>query len=174
MSNAVGYCDNFASNGLSCVWNRKGELIGQLDRENQGLLIYDTEIGLTEVNQPKIVKGQVSDLDKLFQVYKNAKKELERSGIYQWVESYPTKTIIEGDLKKGVLFLLKNGTEIIGAINISEEQEVEYYTVNWKFDNSRVVVIHRLVIDPKYQRKGYARLLMDFAENFAEKNNYTL
>jgi len=41
MSNSVGYCDNFLSNGLSSVWNKRGELIGQLDKENQGLLIYD-------------------------------------------------------------------------------------------------------------------------------------
>ena len=44
MSNSVGYCDDFLSNGLSSIWNRKGELIGQLDKENQGLLIYDTEL----------------------------------------------------------------------------------------------------------------------------------
>lgn len=43
MSNAVGYCDNFLSNGCSAVWNIQGELIGQLDEKNQGLLIYDTE-----------------------------------------------------------------------------------------------------------------------------------
>ena len=49
MSNSVGYCDNFLSNGLSSVWNCKGELIGQLDKENQELLIYDTENELTEI-----------------------------------------------------------------------------------------------------------------------------
>ncbi|MFN0199912.1 MAG: nitrilase-related carbon-nitrogen hydrolase [Bacteroidia bacterium] len=53
MSNSVGYCDNFLSNGLSSVWNKEGKLIGQLDKENQGLLIYDTEKDLTEVDQLK-------------------------------------------------------------------------------------------------------------------------
>ena len=41
MCNSIGYSDNFLANGLSSVWNKKGELIGQLDKENQGLLIYD-------------------------------------------------------------------------------------------------------------------------------------
>jgi ribosomal protein S18 acetylase RimI-like enzyme len=45
--------------------------------------------------------------------------------------------------------------------------------VKWNFDNSKVLVIHRLVIDPKYQRKGYAQKLMDFAERFATENNYS-
>ncbi|GAA3621765.1 carbon-nitrogen hydrolase family protein [Flavivirga jejuensis] len=48
MSNSVGYCDNFMSNGLSSIWNRKGKLIGQLDDKNQGILIYDTELETTK------------------------------------------------------------------------------------------------------------------------------
>ena len=44
MSNCVGYCDNFLSNGKSAAWNKKGELAAQLEEKNQGLLIYDTEL----------------------------------------------------------------------------------------------------------------------------------
>lgn len=48
MSNCVGHCDNFISVGQSAVWNKKGKLIEQLDINNQGLLIYDTETEQTE------------------------------------------------------------------------------------------------------------------------------
>ncbi|MEM8584768.1 MAG: GNAT family N-acetyltransferase [Bacteroidota bacterium] len=131
------------------------------------------DTNLMEIDQPVIVKGQLSDLNNLLEIYLHAKIDLERIGIYQWVESYPTKAIIEDDLKKGVLYLVKNKAEIIGAINISEEQESQYVDVNWKFDDSKVLVIHRLVVSPKHQRNGYAQMLMDFAENFAVKNGYT-
>ncbi len=43
MSNCVGYCDNFMSNGKNAVWNKDGKLVAQLDEKNQGLLIYETE-----------------------------------------------------------------------------------------------------------------------------------
>ncbi|PWI28885.1 hypothetical protein DI383_14420 [Flavobacteriaceae bacterium LYZ1037] len=173
MSNCVGHCDNFMSVGQSAVWNKKGHLIEQLDTNNQGLLIYDTKTERTEKEQLKIEKGTLSDLNELFQIYLNGKNELEKKGIYQWTDNYPTRSIIENDLKNGVLFVLKNGNEIIGAINISEEQEPEYETINWEFDDSKVLVIHRLVVDPKYQGKGYARKFMDFAEKYANENNYT-
>lgn len=173
MSNCVGYCDNFMSIGKSAVWNKNGELIEQLDNENQGILIYDTELETTEIYQLKIQIGQLLDLEALFQIYLNGKSELERNAIYQWTNNYPTISIIENDLRKGVLYTLKNNNEIIGAINISEEQEIEYQSVNWEFDNSKVLVIHRLVINPKHQRKGYAQKLMDFAENFARENDYS-
>lgn len=173
MSNCIGYCDNFMSVGQSALWNKKGELIEQLDANNQGLLIYDTKTRKTEKDQLKIEKGKLSEINQLFQIYLNGKNDLEKNGIYQWTNNYPTRSILESDLEKRVLFVLRNDKEIIGAINISEEQEPEYETIKWKFDSSQVLVIHRLVIDPKYQGKGYAKKLMDFAEKFAEENNYS-
>ena len=43
MCNSIGYSDNFIANGLSSIWNEKGELLDHLNEENQGLLIYDIE-----------------------------------------------------------------------------------------------------------------------------------
>ncbi len=43
MCNSIGSSDNFVANGLSAIWNKKGELLGQLGEEKQGLLIYDIE-----------------------------------------------------------------------------------------------------------------------------------
>jgi len=43
MSNCVGFCDNFMSVGFSSVWTNQGQLAGQLDHENEGLLIFDSE-----------------------------------------------------------------------------------------------------------------------------------
>jgi predicted amidohydrolase/predicted GNAT family acetyltransferase len=173
MSNSVGFCDNFLSRGQSAVWNKNGQLINQLDAENQGLLIYDTQLETTDIFQLKIEKAQLADLEELFQIYLNGKDELNKNGLFQWTENYPTSSIIENDIIKGVLYTLKNNHEIIGAININEEQDLEYQTVPWEFDNSKVLVIHRLVVNPKHQGQGYARILMDFAENFASENGYT-
>ncbi|MEM6378886.1 MAG: carbon-nitrogen hydrolase family protein [Bacteroidota bacterium] len=47
MVNCVGYCDNFLSNGKSSVWNSKGVLLGQLNDNLQGYMVYDTELGLS-------------------------------------------------------------------------------------------------------------------------------
>lgn len=43
MSNCIGFCDNFLGAGLSAVWTKQGQLAGQLDGRNEGLLIFDTE-----------------------------------------------------------------------------------------------------------------------------------
>jgi predicted amidohydrolase len=43
MSNCVGFCDNFESFGNSAVWTKEGTIAGQLDNNNEGLLIFDME-----------------------------------------------------------------------------------------------------------------------------------
>ncbi len=42
MSNSFGPCDDFESVGQSSIWNTHGELIGQLNAIDEGLLILDT------------------------------------------------------------------------------------------------------------------------------------
>ena len=42
MSNCVGYCDDFECAGGSAAWGRRGELIGQLGSEHEGILVVDT------------------------------------------------------------------------------------------------------------------------------------
>jgi predicted amidohydrolase len=43
MSNCIGPCDNFISLGQSAAWNKNGEILGRLNGENEGLLVYDTK-----------------------------------------------------------------------------------------------------------------------------------
>ncbi|MCU0443943.1 MAG: carbon-nitrogen hydrolase family protein [Microscillaceae bacterium] len=43
MVNSVGFCDNFYSAGTTSVWNPAGELLGQLNAEDEGMIWIDTE-----------------------------------------------------------------------------------------------------------------------------------
>ncbi|MBI3139978.1 MAG: carbon-nitrogen hydrolase family protein [Sphingobacteriales bacterium] len=43
MSNCVGFCGNFECVGHSSVWTKQGNLAGQLNGEEEGVLIFDTE-----------------------------------------------------------------------------------------------------------------------------------
>lgn len=43
MANCVGFCDNFLSVGQSAVWTKEGRIVGQLDNQEEGILIFDTE-----------------------------------------------------------------------------------------------------------------------------------
>lgn len=44
MSNSIGDCDDFESVGGSAIWNDKGELVAQLNCNNEGVLVYDFDL----------------------------------------------------------------------------------------------------------------------------------
>jgi predicted amidohydrolase len=43
MANCIGPLDDFVGGGKTAIWNKKGEMIAQLDDSNEGILIIDTE-----------------------------------------------------------------------------------------------------------------------------------
>lgn len=53
MSNSIGSADGSQCAGKTSVWNRKGELLGQLDGTAEGLLIFDTK---TQKHEQSLVK----------------------------------------------------------------------------------------------------------------------
>lgn len=43
MANCLGPSDDFVTVGQSAIWNRHGELVGQLNDEQEGLVMIDTK-----------------------------------------------------------------------------------------------------------------------------------
>lgn len=173
MANSVGVSDDFISNGSSAVWNTKGELLHQLDENNQGILVYDTKNEEVKFEKYKIEKAKMLHLEELHKMYVYAKDDLIQQGIYQWTTNYPNSKHIKEDIKNDYLYILKNNDAVVGAICLNEIQDAEYEKIDWQFKGDKILVIHRLVIKPNQQHKGYAKDLMDFAEQFAIKNGYS-
>lgn len=45
MANCIGPCDGDECGGKSAIWNNEGELLGQLDSKEEGILMIETETG---------------------------------------------------------------------------------------------------------------------------------
>jgi len=99
-------------------------------------------------------------------------KDMDSKGIFQWNHRYPDLDIVSEDVDKRTLFLRKNEIDYLGIITINEEQPPEYKTIEWITNKEKALIIHRLAVNPKWQDRGIANMLMDFAEDYAEKNNY--
>jgi ribosomal protein S18 acetylase RimI-like enzyme len=97
---------------------------------------------------------------------------MEKRGIFQWNEEYPSREAFENDISRKELFVLKSENTLIGCITITTYMDEEYVPIKWLTPNENNVYIHRLAVDPKFQGKGYAQMLMNFAENYALENKY--
>lgn len=119
-----------------------------------------------------IRKASKQDLEQLLTVVKSCGQKLIEQGIFQWNEEYPSKEILIEDIELQELWKLEDNNSIIGSIVLTEIEDAEYHNVKWLTKNEHNLYIHRLAVDPKFQGKGYAQKLMDFAESYAKENGY--
>jgi ribosomal protein S18 acetylase RimI-like enzyme len=119
-----------------------------------------------------IKKASKQDLDQLLTVVKSCGKNLIDQGIFQWNEEYPKREDLLEDIELQELWKLEDKNSIIGLIVLTENEDAEYHNVKWLTKNNKNLYIHRLAVDPKFQGKGYAQKLMDFAEKYAMENGY--
>ena len=121
----------------------------------------------------KIEKGILDDLSSIMGLIKSVIQDMERKNIFQWNENYPTTEVFENDILNNSLYLIRHEDGILGIIVFDENQSPEYSQIDWASKDERVLVIHRLAINPKFQGHGYARKLMDYAEEYARNKGYT-
>ncbi|MDC7125078.1 MAG: GNAT family N-acetyltransferase [Spirochaetales bacterium] len=119
-----------------------------------------------------IKKLSEQEIDNTFKIYKDATENLISLGINQWDDFYPTKEIILNDIKKESLFGYFEKNTICAAMVLNTEQSPEYSNIDWKFKDKHPLVLHRICVSPKHQRKGIAKKLIIFMEEYAIKNNY--
>lgn len=120
-----------------------------------------------------IRKAKLPEIEKLLIITRSCTARMSSEGILQWNDYYPNKEAFQKDLERRELFVLTSNALLIGCITISSEKDIEYNDVDWLTKDDHHYYIHRLAIDPKFQKRGYAKKLMDFAEDLAKKNNVT-
>ena len=118
----------------------------------------------------KIRLAEINDLDGIVKMIHNCANDLISKNIFQWNEKYPSRDIFLSDIEKKNLFIYKNKTGIIGCIALSNDKDIEYNDIKWLTKDDKNLYVHRLAVDPKFQKKGIGRLLMDFAEDYARDN----
>lgn len=119
-----------------------------------------------------IQKAIFSDLEQIYSLTKKCAQALIGKGIFQWNDAYPSKVVIKNDIQFQQIWKWEENNQIIGIIVLTGIEDIEYENVQWLTKNSKNLYIHRLAVHPKFQGKGFAQQLMDFAENYAKTNQY--
>ena len=99
---------------------------------------------------------------------------MNRNGMVQWNQAYPSPEVIENDIKNKSLYTLTDNWVIKGIIVLNETQPSEYKHIKWKFKDTDdpALIVHRLAVHPMFQNQGVGRQMMDFAIEYARTNNY--
>ena len=120
----------------------------------------------------KIELATQNELDRVKEIAEACAKNMIENNIFQWNDKYPSREIFKEDIKNKSLYVSKINQKIVGCIMFSSSKDDVYNTVNWITQDECNLYIHRLAVHPIFQKRGIARKMMDFAEDFAKSNNY--
>lgn len=91
------------------------------------------------------------DADKVLTLYQS----VTGKEFCTWNEFYPGTEEIRTDFESGNLFVLRDGSRIIGAISIVPENELDDLEF-WRIRDGKIAEIARVAVSPEYQGKGLA------------------
>ena len=120
----------------------------------------------------KIELARTNELDRIKCIAEACAKDMINNNIFQWNENYPSKDVFKDDIENNSLYVCKSGSMVIGCIMLCSEKDKVYKDVNWLTKDYKNLYLHRLAVDPSFQKNGIGRLLMDFAEKHAKNNEY--
>ena len=115
-----------------------------------------------------IRKAEKKDIPSCLKIYDAARSHMRAEGnIRQWINGYPSKTILEKDVEEGVLYLIEDDGLCHGVFMCKMGPDPTYskiYDGSWP-DDSEYAVIHRIAGDGKV--KGILKEAAAFASSMA-------
>lgn len=120
----------------------------------------------------EIVLGKNEEVQQYHALTKRCADNMIARGIHQWNSQYPSFEILKNDVALKQLWKFSSKEKLIGIIVLTANIDEEYKAVKWLTTNEKNLYVHRLAIQPHLQGQGYAQKLMDFAEKYAQLNNY--
>ena len=118
-----------------------------------------------------IRKATETDLDGIAAIYDRI-HTAEENGQAQigWQRGvYPVRATAEAALKRQDLFVEELDGKIVGTAIINQVQVDVYAKADWRYPapDSRVMVLHTLVIDPQEKSRGLGGAFVAFYEQYA-------
>ena len=112
-----------------------------------------------------IRKANKTDLKNIMKMYKSCVTGMLKNGIDQWDDTYPNTEIISEDLNVGTYYVAEIDGTIIGGVNIDQNQDNTYLTLDWEDKSDSFLVVHRLGVKEEFWNKKIGKDLMLFTEN---------
>lgn len=111
------------------------------------------------------IRGAIaSDLGPLEALTTACVAQMRAQGIEQWDEVYPDGPVIAQDIAAGTLHVLEGPEGIIGCVTVDQRPDPLWQGLRWSADGVPFAAVHRLMVRPSLQGRGFAKQLMLHAE----------
>jgi GNAT superfamily N-acetyltransferase len=117
-------------------------------------------------------KAEISETSQIWNILQQAILQRKEDGSNQWQDGYPNLEVVQKDIKKSHGFVLTEAETIVGYTALLINDEPQYTKIDGKWlTNDDFVVFHRVAISQKHLKKGLAQMIIQYIEDFAQKNN---
>ena len=82
----------------------------------------------------------------------------------RWIYGlHPSEKMIEDYVSQGVMYYLEEGNDIAAAAALTPYQGENYHGIDWQVElsDAEVAVVHLLAVNPKLQKRGFAKMIME-------------
>ena len=121
-------------------------------------------------------KCKADDLKKIQAFYQLVCRETKNITTYaRWVYGkHPSDSLLESYVSRGAMYYLEYGPDITAAVAVTPFQPEEYHGIDWQaeLEDDEVAVAHLLAVNPRYQKRGYARAIMEEAIDFSKRTGF--
>lgn len=118
----------------------------------------------------EIRHSKTVDTDGLMQLFEEARKTIAALGIDQWQNGYPSREVIEEDIRNGISYLAEEDGEICATFVLLSDGEPTYdkiYEGRWNTDGD-YIALHRVAIAVKHRGRGLAEKILHYSADFAK------
>ena len=109
--------------------------------------------------------AQQSDVEHVLSLYQRAKNDK----FCVWNDSYPSIAEIEHDLETKNLYVMTDGSKVIGAISVVPENELDSFDC-WSCKDGKEIA--RVVIDKAYQGHGLSFEMVQKVASILRRNGW--
>ena len=122
----------------------------------------------------KFRQAAIKDFDECWRVVDAARnKMIERDNLDQWTKAYPSEELIREDVMLGIAHVVTDDDRVVCYGAVTDKGEPAYTAINGKWlSQGRYLALHRLAVDPMFQRNGYGRFFFKNVEILARNNKF--
>lgn len=116
-----------------------------------------------------IRKATAADIDAVAMIYEHIHAKPNSTG---WLKDiYPVRATAEAAVQRGDLFVYEDDGRILASAVLNRNQCAEYVEGHWECaaEDSEVMVMHTLTVEPEHSSCGIGRSMVSFYEEYARK-----
>lgn len=113
----------------------------------------------------------MDDLEEIIELYGVVSDAMKESAFdIGWRKNlYPSKEMIQSDIKQQTLYILQKEEKIIGSMVLNHESDPCYQNVYWQInvDDTEAIILHRFCIHPDFHGCGkyFLKQALKIAQN---------